>query len=215
VILSGVMMLEYLGWQEAPSRFARAGKAIGNKTVTYDFARQMGGGEGDQVLGVWRGDRKNLGIGNRTIRAILAIMEAPLAAIEHPVESPGKGRSDDGGRRRTGLPRRCRLFWRSVALSGGPNRHTYTVVLHPGERDEGGFWSRGAGAARCNSQGESTKETIAQYARAIEGYLQCSPSSVNQSLGKSNPKDDSDCHQGRHMSVRLPSFKPRETNRPS
>src|SRR4051794_17278623 len=44
VILSGVMMLEYLGWQEAADAIIRGlEKSIGNKTVTYDFARLMEG----------------------------------------------------------------------------------------------------------------------------------------------------------------------------
>src|SRR5215203_5849465 len=44
VILSGVMMLEYLKWQEAADLIIRGlDKAIGAKTVTYDFARLMGG----------------------------------------------------------------------------------------------------------------------------------------------------------------------------
>jgi len=44
VILSGVMMFEHLGWGEvAKSIVASLEKTIGNKTVTYDFARQMDG----------------------------------------------------------------------------------------------------------------------------------------------------------------------------
>ena len=44
VILSGVMMLEYLGWQEAADLIIRGlERAIGAKTVTYDFARLMEG----------------------------------------------------------------------------------------------------------------------------------------------------------------------------
>jgi isocitrate dehydrogenase len=44
VILSGVMMLEYMGWQEAADLILRGlEKAIGAKTVTYDFARLMEG----------------------------------------------------------------------------------------------------------------------------------------------------------------------------
>jgi isocitrate dehydrogenase len=44
VILSGVMMLEHLGWDDA-ARLIIDGmtKAIAQKTVTYDFARQMPG----------------------------------------------------------------------------------------------------------------------------------------------------------------------------
>ncbi len=44
VILSGVMMLEYLGWQEAADLITRGlEKSIANKTVTYDFHRLLAG----------------------------------------------------------------------------------------------------------------------------------------------------------------------------
>ena len=44
VILSGVMMFEYLGWQEVADLIVRGlEKAIANKTVTYDFERLMPG----------------------------------------------------------------------------------------------------------------------------------------------------------------------------
>jgi len=44
VILSGVMMFEYLGWDKAAKLIERAlGKTIKAKTVTYDFARLMKG----------------------------------------------------------------------------------------------------------------------------------------------------------------------------
>jgi isocitrate dehydrogenase len=44
LILSGEMMLRYLGWTEAADRILAAmDKVIAAKTVTYDFARQMEG----------------------------------------------------------------------------------------------------------------------------------------------------------------------------
>jgi len=44
VILSGVMMLEHMGWQEAADLIVKGlTAAIGQKIVTYDFARQMEG----------------------------------------------------------------------------------------------------------------------------------------------------------------------------
>jgi len=44
LLLSGVMMLDYLGWQEAASSIVDAYiKTVGQKIVTYDFARQMEG----------------------------------------------------------------------------------------------------------------------------------------------------------------------------
>lgn len=42
VLLSGVLMLEHLGWKEAADLiYAGMSKTIANKTVTYDFARLM------------------------------------------------------------------------------------------------------------------------------------------------------------------------------
>jgi isocitrate dehydrogenase len=44
VILSGHMMFEYMGWQEAADLIIKGlDRTIGAKTVTYDFARQMEG----------------------------------------------------------------------------------------------------------------------------------------------------------------------------
>ncbi len=44
VILSGVMMLEHLGWQEAADSIVKSlERTIGDKVVTYDFARLMTG----------------------------------------------------------------------------------------------------------------------------------------------------------------------------
>jgi isocitrate dehydrogenase len=44
VILSGIMMLEHMGWQEAADLIVKGmDTAIGNKTVTYDFHRMMPG----------------------------------------------------------------------------------------------------------------------------------------------------------------------------
>src|SRR5205814_1675793 len=44
VLLSGVMMYEHLGWQEAADDIVRALEAtIADKVVTYDFARMMEG----------------------------------------------------------------------------------------------------------------------------------------------------------------------------
>jgi isocitrate dehydrogenase len=58
VILSGVMMFEYMGWDEAAKRIIRGVEtAIKSKRVTYDLARQMPGATeistsafGDQVI---------------------------------------------------------------------------------------------------------------------------------------------------------------------
>jgi isocitrate dehydrogenase len=59
VVLSGEMMLRYLGWTEAADRIIQGmDGAIAGKTVTYDFARLMEGAKevkcsqfGDAVIG--------------------------------------------------------------------------------------------------------------------------------------------------------------------
>ena len=44
LILSGAMMLDYLGWKEAADRIRKGlAEAVANKRVTYDLARQMKG----------------------------------------------------------------------------------------------------------------------------------------------------------------------------
>jgi isocitrate dehydrogenase len=44
VILSGVMMLEYIGWKKAGDLIVKGIEgAISKKTVTYDFERLMDG----------------------------------------------------------------------------------------------------------------------------------------------------------------------------
>jgi isocitrate dehydrogenase len=46
IILSGEMMLRYMGWMEAADRIVKGlGKTILNRTVTYDFARLMEGAQ--------------------------------------------------------------------------------------------------------------------------------------------------------------------------
>ncbi len=63
VILSGVMMFETMGWQEASELIMKGmERAIGNKTVTYDLARQMPGatevstsGFGDAIIAGMKG----------------------------------------------------------------------------------------------------------------------------------------------------------------
>jgi isocitrate dehydrogenase len=46
LVLSGAMMLEYLGWKEASTLIARGlERTVEQKTVTYDLARQVPGAE--------------------------------------------------------------------------------------------------------------------------------------------------------------------------
>ncbi len=60
VLLSGVLMFEHLGWQEAADDIVRALEAtIADSVVTYDFARQMEGRDRGQDLGVRRRHRRS------------------------------------------------------------------------------------------------------------------------------------------------------------
>ena len=53
VTLSGEMMLRYMGWTEAADLIVKGlESAIGDKVVTYDFARQMEGATEVKDLGV-------------------------------------------------------------------------------------------------------------------------------------------------------------------
>jgi isocitrate dehydrogenase len=63
VILSGVMMLEYMGWDEAAKLIVGGiERAIAGKRVTYDLARQMPGatevscsGFGEEIVRAMQG----------------------------------------------------------------------------------------------------------------------------------------------------------------
>ena len=59
VLLSGVMMFEHLGWDDAADAIVRALEAtIGEKIVTYDFARLMDGATEVKTSRVRAGDRR-------------------------------------------------------------------------------------------------------------------------------------------------------------
>ena len=61
VILSGVMMLEYMGWQEAADLIINGiEKSINNKTVTYDFHRLMKDAEKVSCSGFGKAIRDNM-----------------------------------------------------------------------------------------------------------------------------------------------------------
>ena len=63
-------------------------------------------------------------------------------------------------------------YLRSVALSGrAPSEYTYTVIIHPADADEGGFWAEVPALSGCNTQGETYEQTIEHARQAIEGYL--------------------------------------------
>jgi predicted RNase H-like HicB family nuclease len=73
---------------------------------------------------------------------------------------------------------------RTQKVSGkAPAEYTYTVIIHPGDEDEGGFWAEVPALAGCNTQGESYEETIANAKKAIEGYLR-----MLQKIGEPIPK---------------------------
>ena len=57
VILSGVMMLDYMGWTEAGQLIEAAlAKVISQKTITYDLARGIEGAKELKNFGIWSSD---------------------------------------------------------------------------------------------------------------------------------------------------------------
>lgn len=64
-------------------------------------------------------------------------------------------------------------YLRATALSGqAPREHTYTLIIHPGEKDEGGYWAEVPALQGCNTQGDTYEQTIANAHEAIVGYLE-------------------------------------------
>lgn len=97
LMLSGVMMLEYMGWQEAADLINAAyPKVIGEKFVTYDFARQMPGAHtvststfADALIAKITGDADDLGRFERERKDALEVerREREAKRIENPMEA--------------------------------------------------------------------------------------------------------------------------------
>ena len=63
-------------------------------------------------------------------------------------------------------------YIRAAAFSGKPpEEHTYTVVVHPADGDEGGFWAEVPALPGCNTQGQTYEQTLAAAQEAIRGSL--------------------------------------------
>ena len=64
-------------------------------------------------------------------------------------------------------------YLRAAALSGeAPREYAYTVVIHPGDKKEGGYWAEVPALRGCNTQGETYQETIENAKDAIRVYLE-------------------------------------------
>jgi isocitrate dehydrogenase len=97
LLLSGVMMLEYMGWKEAADLINAAfPQVIADKTVTYDFARQMAGattvptsGFADALIAKISGSAEDLARVEEARRAAQAKAAAELEAerVANPVEA--------------------------------------------------------------------------------------------------------------------------------
>ena len=48
---------------------------------------------------------------------------------------------------------------------------SYTVLIIPGEPDEGGYWVKVPTLPGCITQGESVEEALANSKEAIEAYI--------------------------------------------
>jgi predicted RNase H-like HicB family nuclease len=50
-------------------------------------------------------------------------------------------------------------------------RVSYTVLLIPGEADEGGYWVKIPALPGCVTQGETVEEALKNAEEAIQGYV--------------------------------------------
>ena len=97
LLLSGVMMLEYMGWKEAADLINAAyPQVIADKTVTYDFARQMPGatevstsGFGDALIAKIKGSPADLAQAEERRRAALEEerKEREAERVANPVQA--------------------------------------------------------------------------------------------------------------------------------
>lgn len=53
-----------------------------------------------------------------------------------------------------------------------PREYVYTVVIHPGDKDENGYWAEVPALQGCNTQGNTYQETVENARDAIMGYLE-------------------------------------------
>ena len=51
-------------------------------------------------------------------------------------------------------------------------KRTYTIILIPGEPDEGGYWVKVPMLPGCVTEGDTLEEAIGNAKEAVEGYLQ-------------------------------------------
>ena len=48
---------------------------------------------------------------------------------------------------------------------------TYTILITPGEPDEGGYWVKVSALPGCVTQGETVEEAVANAKEAVEAYI--------------------------------------------
>lgn len=73
---------------------------------------------------------------------------------------------------------------RVAALAHQTEPLTYTVIIHPADADEGGFWAEVPALPGCNAQGESYEQTLADAQEAIVGYVR-----MLRKLGEPVPRE--------------------------
>lgn len=50
-------------------------------------------------------------------------------------------------------------------------KRTYTIILIPGEQDEGGYWVSVPALPGCVTEGDTLEEAICNAKEAVAGYL--------------------------------------------
>ena len=70
------------------------------------------------------------------------------------------------------MPQKKHVRLRSPKNNRVMKTYTYTILIHPAEPDEGGYWVEVPALPGCFSQGETIEQSMERAHEAIEGYLE-------------------------------------------
>jgi predicted RNase H-like HicB family nuclease len=67
--------------------------------------------------------------------------------------------------------------------------YTYTILIHPADSDETGFWAEVPALPGCFTQGETIEECLQRAPEAIAGYVE-SLADLHQPIPEEPRRDD-------------------------
>ena len=163
VILSGVMMLEYMSWQEAADLIVKGlEKAIGAKTVTYDFERLMERREEGEVQRVRERDDQAHGVRmSFQRRKVLQVLLRHGAVLLREGAGHTILRGPSG--RQTSLGRHPELNRVTAPVQGDLMKVLHVKV----EQDDGWFIAQGLEEPGVITQGRTLDEIVANVREVV------------------------------------------------